>query len=242
MGKGKNAKRREKKRRQALQRAREEAAAAQAPAAAAAQVAAAAMMPMPNESAMVEAMMKMTGASKEHVLEMRDRAQKYVQSQPPDEVMAKAQQVLTKATSELHTSVDEIRGFGGSDMHVWHEVDGVIYGLPGGVNGDIQEYNKNNPNSRYTLRRAYPATLQEECFHEFVEGKLARAMMIAPHMVQEFMRADPGLDSKKKWKDKCLERAALLMAHRPDTFTRDTIRIGGVGWRDKSGNVHWEFG
>jgi len=243
MGKGKNAKRREKKRLQALQRAREEAAAAASAAPAAAEpTAGAARMPVPNEAAMVGAMMNITGQSREHILEMRDIALNYVQSQPNnDVVMAKAHQVLTKTTSELHASVEEIRGFGGSDVHVWHEVDGAIYGLLGGINGDIEEYNKDNPNSRYTLRRAYSAELQDECFHEFVLRKIARATMIPSHAVEKLLRDDPGLNSLS-WNDRCVERAALLMAHCPGTFTQDTLRIGGVGWRDQQGKKHWEFG
>ena len=237
---GKNAKRREKKRRAALRRAREEAAAAASAASAAAQPTAV-MMPVSNESAMIEAMMNATGQTREEILQMRDKALNYVQSHPRDDVMAKAHRVLTKTTSELHASVEQVHGFGGSDMHVWHEVDGAIYDLPGGINGDIEVYNKDNPNSRYTLRRAYPAELQEECFQDFVSRKLARARMIPPYAVENLLRDDPGLNSDT-WNNRCAERAALLMAHYPDTFTQDTLRIGGVGWRDKSGTVHWEFG
>lgn len=240
MGKGKNAKRREKKRRQALRRAREEAAAA-ATAEPAAGAAAPAMMPVSNEAAMIEAMMKMTGQTREEILEMRDIALQCVQSQPEDVVMAKARQVLTKPTSELHTSVEEVRGFSGPDLHVWHEVGGKIYGLPGGINGDIEEYNKDNPNSRYTLRRAYPAELQDECFNEFVLPKIARACRIPSHAVGKILVDDPGLNSEK-WKGSCAERAAFLMAHCPHRFDQDTLRIGGVGWRTQEGEVHWEFG
>lgn len=245
MGKGKNAKRRKKKRLQALQRAREEAAtaasAATAATAAAGSTAGAARVPVPDEAAMVEAMMNITGQSREYVLKMRDTALNFVQSQPKDVVMAKAHQVLTKTTSELHTSVEDVHGFAGRDMHVWHEVDGAIYGLPGGINGDIQEYNKDNPNSRYTLRRAYPAELQNECFNEFVLPKIGRACRIPSHAVEKLLRDDPGLNSEK-WKGSCVERAALLMAHCPHTFDQDTLRIGGVGWRTQEGEVHWEFG
>ena len=242
MGKGKNAKRREKKRLRALQRAREEAAAAASAAPAAAEpTAGAARVPVPNEAAMIEAMMNATGQSREEILQIRAKALNYVQSHPRDDVMAKAHRVLTKTTSELHASVEQVHGFGGSDMHVWHEVDGAIYDLPGGINGDIEVYNKDNPNSRYTLRRAYSAELQEECFQDFVSRKLARARMIPPYAVENLLRDDPGLNSDK-WNNRCVERAALLMAHCPDTFTQDTLRIGGVGWRDQSGTVHWEFG
>lgn len=241
MGKGKNAKRREKKRRQALRRAREEAAAA---ATAEPAAGAAAMMPLPNEAAMVEAMMnQFPGTSREQILQMRDRAFAYTQRHPQSEMMAKAHQVMTKTTSELHTSIEEIRGFSGPDIHVWHEVDGKIYDLAGGVDGDIQEYNRHNSNSRYTLRRAYPAALQEECFREFIEGKLARVMSViaVPDVEQKLRREDPGLNSEK-WKNSCVQRAAVLMGLYPDTFNRDTLRIGGVGWRDLQGRVHWEFG
>ena len=236
MGKGKNARRREKKRRQALRRAREEGAAA------AAQPAAAAMMPLPNEAAMVETMMnQFPGQTREQILELRNAALAYVQNHTKSEVMTKAHQVLTKTTSELHTSLEETRGFGGPDLHVWHEVEGTIYGLPGGINGDIEEYNKDNPNSRYTLRRAYPAALQDECFLEFVLPKIGRASTIPSHAVEKLLRDVPGLNSEK-WKGSCVERAALLMAHCPHTFDQDTLRIGGVGWRNQEGKVHWEFG
>lgn len=240
---GKNAKRREKKRRQARQRAREEAAAAATaePAAGAVGAAGAARMPVPNEAVLVEAMMKMTGQTREEILEMRDMALRCVQSQPEDVVMSKAHQVLTKTTTELHTSVEEVHGFAGRDLHAWHEVEGKIYGLPGGINGDIQQYNKDNPNSRYTLRRAYPAELQDECFNKFVLPKIGRACRIPFAAVEKLLRDDPGLNSEK-WKGRCVERAALLMAHCPDTFDQDTLRIGGVGWRTHEGEVHWEFG
>lgn len=238
MGKGKNAKRREKKRRQALRQAREEAAAARATdaaGAAGATSAAPVAVPMANEAAMVQAMMEMTGQTKMQVLQMRDKALRYVQEQPPDKVMKKVTQSLTQSTRELHTTLEQIQGIGGSDMHVWHEVGGIIYDLPSGVDGDIQKFNKDNPDSPFTLRRPYPPSLQEECFQKFVKSKLQRALMI-PQGV------DVGLGNEKKWENRCVERAALLMALYPETFDRTTLRIGGVGWREKSGIVHWEFG
>lgn len=238
MGKGKNAKRREKKRRQALRRAREEAAAARATDAAGAAGATTAppvAVPMANEAAMVQAMMEMTGQTKEQVLQMRDKALRFVQKQPPEKVMKKVTQTLTQSTRELHTTLEQIQGIGGSDMHVWHEVGGIIYDLPGGVNGDIQKFNKDNPDSPFTLRRPYTPDLQEECFQKFVKSKLQRAMMIPQGI-------DVGLGSEEKWENRCVERAALLMALYPDTFNRATLRIGGVGWRDSEGAVHWEFG
>jgi hypothetical protein len=235
---GKNSKRRAKKRLQALQRARvarEEASAASAASGASAASTASASAPVAtSESAMVEMMMQMTGQTREQVLRMRDKAFQYVQSQPADKVAAKVA-ALGGSTSELHTSLEEVQGIGGSDMHVWHEVDGVIYGLSCGVNGDIQEYNKNNPNSAFTLRRAYPPALQEECFEEFIRSKLVRARLIPPSMAASL------LDNEEKWKNRCGERAALLMVLYPETFTRATLRIGGVGWR-QGGCVHWEFG
>lgn len=238
MGKGKNAKRREKKRRQALRQAREEAAAARATdaaGAAGATSAAPVAVPMANEAAMVQAMMEMTGQTKMQVLQMRDKALRYVQEQPPDKVMKKVTQSLTQSTRELHTTLEQIQGIGGSDMHVWHEVGGIIYDLPSGVDGDIQKFNKDNPDSPFTLRRPYPPSLQEECFQKFVKSKLQRALMIPQGI-------DVGLGNEKKWENRCVERAALLMALYPETFDRTTLRIGGVGWREKSGIVHWEFG
>lgn len=238
MGKGKNAKRREKKRRQALRQAREEAAAARATdaaGAAGATSAAPVAVPMANEAAMVQAMMEMTGQTKMQVLQMRDKALRYVQEQPPDKVMKKVTQSLTQSTRELHTTLEQIQGIGGSDMHVWHEVGGIIYDLPSGVDGDIQKFNKDNPDSPFTLRRPYPPSLQEECFQKFVKSKLQRALMIPQGI-------DVGLGNEKKWENRCVERAALLMALYPETFDRTTLRIGGVGWRDSEGTVHWEFG
>jgi hypothetical protein len=238
MGKGKNAKRREKKRRQALRRAREEAAAARATdaaGAAGATSAAPVAVPMSNEAAMVQAMMEMTGQTKMQVLQMRDKALRYVQEQPPDKVTKKVTQSLTQSTRELHTTLEQIQGIGGSDMHVWHEVGGIIYDLPCGVDGDIQKFNKQNADSPFTLRRPYTPDLQEECFQKFVKSKLQRALMIPQGI-------DVGLGNEKKWENRCVERAALLMALYPETFDRTTLRIGGVGWREKSGAVHWEFG
>ena len=251
MGKGKNAKRREKKRREALRRAREEAAAARAARAAGAARAAPAAgaagatgatgaasaapvaVHMPNEAAMIQAMMEMTGQTKEQVLHMRDKALHYVQNQPPAKVMKKVTQSLTQSTRELHTTLEQIQGIGGSDMHVWHEVGGLIYDLP--INGDIQKFNKDNPDSPFTLRRAYPPALQEECFQKFVKSKLQRALMIPPGV-------NVDLGSEEKWENRCVERAAVLMALYPETFNRATLCIGGVGWREQSGAVHWEFG
>lgn len=203
-----------------------------------------------NEQQVVERLMAQ-GLSRDEVMQLRDAAMEYVQDHPePAKLMRDLQETTSRPTDKMYTSLEEMKKqWGGVDLHVWHEVmvhgKVMVYGIPGGVDGDTQEFNKNNPNSKYTLRCPYSPALQQECFEHFMKQTLEDAEKLAAkspehlRLLQECVLTNNNGMGWHRW---CMRRAAMLMVAFPETFDRSTLRIGGAGWRLSDGTVHWELG
>jgi hypothetical protein len=148
-----------------------------------------------------------------------------------------------KDTSKLHASIEDITLLSGYDCHCWFEADnGEIYNnVPGDFAGDIEKYNKDNPNTHYNLRSEYPQELQNQCYEAFIVPILQKLKMKEsedPSLRQRLTKKMK--DPSTVWDNKCLNRAAELLFL--GKWSKRALRFGGIGWKNDKGVDHYEFG
>lgn len=191
-------------------------------------------------SADVECMMRDQGYTLAEITRMREMARQYVSGQDRAQMVQALSENVKADHSELHTTLEDIQKPLGNDCHFWHEIDFKVYDLPGGVDGDVQKYRIDNPETRFTLRAPYNGELSKQCYEAMI--------VLFRNIISEYSDEDKNKLRKQleqrinEDKMDCAPRAAALMELYPERFNEATLRVGGVGWRHGNGDVHWEYG
>ena len=132
-----------------------------------------------------------------------------------------------------HTTWKECCGMFGLDAHLWHEIDGRVYGLaemlgmPEIPDGDV-------PHPSYPIRSPFHLSLSEKV-KEFARNQWNRAV---EGKTREYIDSAVNISRRNQ----CTIRANYLMFKWPHIFNETTLRAGSLGRLREDGTMFWEFG
>ena len=121
----------------------------------------------------------------------------------------------------------------GLDAHLWHEVDGRVYGLadalgmPGIPDGDV-------PHPLYPIRKPFHSKLSDQV-KKFARDQWNGAVR---GKTREYIDSHVNISRRNQ----CTIRANYLMFKWPHVFNETTLRAGSLGRRRMDGTMFWEYG